>query len=252
MKRKITLIAGCSHSSGAEIDGSMDSMYNRSNSFGSILSTMLDREAINIAINGSTNQTIARSVLNWFSTQYDEASMDVVVLISWTEPARLEIPWHTIYHYENDNTCSSWFDMSSNLYNRVLFGWEGSTMEEKDVMSYFHKFMAEQSVIIETWSANLILQLQYFFKLKNINYLMCNTLHMFTPGDKQIEPLLKHIDTTCYYNLRCTQDEAFYWKYRHMGYINEKAKYWHHGLEPHKLFAEELYNFAKENKCLGL
>lgn len=250
MKRKITLIAGCSHSAGSEIDGTEDSKFNRDNAFGSLLSKKLDREPINIAINGGTNATIARSILNWFGTQYDENTMDVVVVVGWTEPSRLEIPWYHDSCYETGNTASSWFDETSNRYNRVLFGWKGGTPEEKEVFEYFYRFMAEQSTILEIWSANLILQMQYFFKSMGVKYIMCNTLHMFTPDIRSLEPLLNLIDNTCYYDLYSTQDEAFYWKYRHMGYINEKAKYWHHSIEPHQLFAEELYKFSRENKCL--
>lgn len=250
MKRKITLIAGCSHSAGSEIDGTEDSEFNRNNSFGSLLSNMFERDPINISLNGSTNSAIARSVLNWFNTQYDENTMDVIVVIGWTEPSRLEIPWHHKKWYEGSNPNADWFDDTANLYNRVMFGWDGGTSEEKEVFNYFYRFISDYPSIIETWSANLVLQLQYFFKSKKIPYLMCNTLHMFTPNDESLEPVLTLIDTNHYYGFNFTQDDAFYWKYRHMGYINEKAKYWHHGVDPHRLFAEELYKFAKENKCL--
>ena len=85
MKRKITLIAGCSHSAGSEIDGTEDSKFNRDNAFGSLLSKKLDREPINIAINGGTNATIARSILNWFGTQYDENTF-WTSLATWLSP----------------------------------------------------------------------------------------------------------------------------------------------------------------------
>lgn len=246
MKRKITLIAGCSHSAGSEIDGTEDSQFNRDNAFGSQLSKKLDREPINIAVNGGTNATIARSVLNWFDTQYEPETMDVFVVVGWTEPSRLEIPWRYDKFYDCSNSHSGWFDNTANMFNRVLFGWDGNMPDEKEAFAYFHRFMADYPSMVETLSANLILQLQYFFKSKNVKYIMCNTLHMFTPEDRVLEPLIKLIDTDYYFNPRCNLDESFYWKYRHMGYINEKAKYWHHGIEPHKLFAEELYNFIKE------
>ena len=38
-------------------------------------------------------------------------------------------------------------------------------------------------------------------------------------------------------------DAAFFWHYRNAGYENPKAKYWHHNEEPHRLFAEKLFNF---------
>jgi hypothetical protein len=32
-----------------------------------------------------------------------------------------------------------------------------------------------------------------------------------------------------------------------LGYVNPKAKYGHHSEAPHKLYADELYNFIKAN-----
>ena len=64
-----------------------------------------------------------------------------------------------------------------------------------------------------------------------------------------IKNLLPLVDDNKYYQLN-NKDEAFYQKYQRLGYVNEKAKYWHHGEEPHELFADELINFNEEYKCL--
>jgi len=63
MKKKIMLIAGCSHTAGSEIDGTEDSKYNRLHSYGGILAEKMGYIPVNIAEPGSTNSTIARSVL---------------------------------------------------------------------------------------------------------------------------------------------------------------------------------------------
>lgn len=232
------------------MDGTEDSVFNREHAFGSVLARMLGREPINIALNGATNTTIARSVLNWFDTQYDSETMDVFPIIGWTESCRMEIPCEEGKYYNDSNKDASWFDTEANLFNRVIFGWGGGNAYEKEMFPIYQRFMSENSSIVETWSANAALQLQYYFYGNHIQYLMCNTLYMFTEGDRFVNSAVKFIDPRCYYNMRCTQDEAFYWKYRHLGYINENAQYWHHGIEPHRLFAEELYDFIKENKCL--
>ena len=91
-KTKILLVAGCSHTSGSEIDGTQDSAYNRENSFGGVLANKMDREQINIAMVAMSNRAIARSVLNWFDTEYNEETMDVMVLIGWSENIRLDFP----------------------------------------------------------------------------------------------------------------------------------------------------------------
>jgi hypothetical protein len=71
---------------------------------------------------------------------------------------------------------------------------------------------------------------------------------MFNPDETFTRYLVDLVDDSRYFNIKTTQDEAFFWKYRNLGYINEKAKYWHHGEEPHRLFSEELYKFVKENQ----
>ena len=68
---------------------------------------------------------------------------------------------------------------------------------------------------------------------------------MFTPGG-HIDFYLDKIDTTRYINYN-NNDECFYWKYRNAGHTNPKAKYWHHGEEPHRLYADLLHKFIEEN-----
>lgn len=70
-------------------------------------------------------------------------------------------------------------------------------------------------------------------------------MHMFTPNE-QLDFYLSLVDQTKYYNM-LDNDNAFFWKYRNAGYENPKAKYWHHNEVPHKMYAEELFNFIKAN-----
>lgn len=239
--KKIGLVVGCSHSAGSEIDGTSDSEYNRDNAFGSRLSKMLGYEPINISLNGSANSGIARSVLQWMTEFYDPNEMELFVCIGWSESSRLEIP--LMCDYTQGNLAVPWFDDSANSFWRINFGWEGTTDEEKEIVPRYKKFMAENPIILENMSATNVLMLQYMFKSLNIPYVMCNTMHMFTKYDHFTSFLVDQIDQTSYYDLRSEQDNAFYWKYKHLGYDNPKAKYWHHSEEPHRLYAEELYKF---------
>lgn len=240
MNNKKMLIVGCSHAAGSEIDGTSDSKYNRNHSFGNQLSKKLGRAPINICVNGSNNSTIARSVLDWFKNNYNESD-DIFVLISWTECARLEIPLlDRETNFEIANLSADWFPPSSKQYFHVNIGWEGSE-EEKKVVPFYHKFIAENIPYLEILSANLVLQIQYFLKMKGIEYLMCNSMTMFSDNN----PLRFYIDLMDkdrYYMLD-NNNESFYWKYRNLGYTNTKAKYWHHDELPHSLYAEELYQF---------
>ena len=247
--RKIGLVAGCSHIAGSEIDGAQDSDYNRRNSFGSLLVEKLGYEPINIAVSGSSNSGISRSILHWFNEQYDPATMEVFVCVGWTESSRLEVPAHDRpgdFHSGNPNI--NWYDSSANSYYRINFGWKGNSPYEKQMIPKYHEFMAENLLILENWSAKEVLLSQYFLKSLNVPYVMCSTMHMFQPKEHFNSYLVNLIDESKYYNLKTDQDESFYWKYRNLGHENPKAKYWHHSEEPHKLYAEELYKFIGEHQ----
>lgn len=247
--KRIGLVAGCSHSAGSEIDGDQDSDYNRTNSFGSLLCSKLDYEPLNIAINGATNSGISRSILNWFRENYDKNTMEVFVCVGWTESSRLEAPAldrHHYYHTGNPNI--PWYDKDADMFYRVNFGWFGTSEYEKEMIAQYHKFMADNLLLLETYAAKEVLMIEYFLKSMGIPYVMCSTMHMFQPNELYTRNMVSHIDSSRYYNLNTNQDQSFYWKYRNMGYHNEKAKYWHHNEEPHRLYAEELYNFVKENE----
>lgn len=249
MKEKIALIAGCSHSAGAEIDGKLDSYYNRNNSFGALLAEKLGYSPRNIAVSGSANSGIARSILRWFDENYDPDSMEVFVCVGWTESSRLEVPAQDRPgDYHSGNPCINWYDSSANSFYRLNFGWKGNSAYEKTMIPKYHEFMSDNQLILENWSATYVLQIQYFLKSLNIPYVMCSTMHMFQPKEHFTSYLVDLIDSTTYYNLNTDQDSSFYWKYRNLGYENTKAKYWHHDEEPHKLYAEELYKFIGEQQ----
>lgn len=235
------LIAGCSHAAGAEIDGSQDSFYNREHSFGNQLAGLLGRQPVNISSSGSTNATIARDVLEWCNKNLND---DLFVLVSWTESSRLEVPVDRIQWYELENASADWFSEHSRPFLRINQGWTGADSWEKDLLPRYQEFIAENLTFMEIYSANLVLQLQYYFKSNNIKYLMTNSMHMFG-NSKQLASYIDKIDKSSYYN--CLDNEqSFYWKYKNLGYTNPKAKYWHHGETPHSLYAKELFDFLNE------
>ena len=249
MKERLLLIAGCSHAAGSEIDGTEDSVYNRQHSFGNLLAVNLNRKAINIASNAANNQCIARSIIEWFNDHYHSESMDLVVLVAWTESSRIDVPMERTTWHEKWNPASDYVSKTSRDYIRVNLGYKGSGKEEMDVIAGCHQFIANNLTYIEIISANLILQIQYFLKLKQVESIMCNTMHMFTSA-RQLDFYIDQIDQSCYLDLK-DNEQSFYWKYKSAGYVNNKAKYWHHGEEPHSLYAEELYKLYINKYNIG-
>lgn len=238
------LVAGCSHTSGSEIDGNEDSVYNRNHSYGNQLAVRVGYKPLNIAEPGSTNSTIARSILQWFNEQYDKDTMDVFVLVGWTEVTRMECPWNRPSHYESAAPHNNYFANFGKNFLRINMGWEGSYPEEKQVIKEYHQFMVKNEKYLEIASLNTILQMQYFFNSMDINYLMCNTMHLLDNVDKFNSFYIDLIDQRKYY---CMIDnkQSFYPKYKDLGYVNMNAKYWHHGIEPHTLYAHDLYYFME-------
>ena len=249
MKEQILLIAGCSHAAGSEIDGTEDSIYNRQHSFGNLLAEKLGRRPINIASSAANNQCIARTIIEWFDECYNSENMDIVVLIGWTESSRLDVPMNRVTWHEKWNTASDYVSKASRDYIRVNLGYKGNGKEEMEVIAGCHQFITNNLTYIEIISANLILQMQYFLKLKQVKSIMCNTMHMFTPAP-QINFYIDQIDQSYYLDL-LDNEQSFYWKYKSAGYVNHKAKYWHHGEEPHKLYSEELFKLYVNKYNIG-
>lgn len=244
MKEKILLISGCSHTGGSEIDGSQDSVYNRENSFGGLLAKKLNRRPINCALVAMSNRAIARSVLDWFNKFYDSTTMDVMVLFGWTEAIRIDFPdtYTPGIDYLSANTAADYYSKINERFLQINAGWAGGADWEKEVIPYWHDYQAKHESMCELDCINIVLQMQYFCKMNDVDYLMCNTMKMFSPENSHLQFYIDLIDQSKYMNM-LDNDKSFYWYYRNAGYSNPKAKYWHHDETPHRLYADELFNF---------
>jgi len=241
---KTCLIAGCSHTAGSEIDGDTDSPFNRQHSYGNLLAQKLGYTPVNIAVSGYTNSAIARSVLEYCS---EHDTSDLFVVIGWSESSRIEAPFaYPTWHQEKNGKYCDWFSNSSTDFLQINVNYTGYSDRERDIQEDYRRFVVNRTEYMEITSANLILQLQYFFKSKNIDYVMCNTAHMFSPENhKHLKFYFDSFDKTNYYNFDDNK-QSFYPKYIDLGYTNLKAQYGHHSALPHELYADELYNFIKE------
>ena len=252
-RTRILLVAGCSHTSGSEIDGSQDSAYNREHSFGGVLADKMDRKQINIAMVAMSNRAIARSVLNWFDTQYDEETMDVMVLIGWSENIRLDFPNDKqigTIDYKQANPAAHYYTKINEYFLQINAGWAGGNAWEKQTIPYWHEYQALHEPMCELECINIVLQMQYFFNSKNIDYLMCNTMKMFSPENSHLNFYIGLVDQSKYMHM-LDNDESFFWKYRNAGFENPKAQYWHHNEIPHEMYAEKLFAFWNKSSKHG-
>lgn len=247
MTRKL-LITGCSHAGGFEIDGGFDTASNREKSFGNVLAKKLDRVPFNLGIGGAANGTIARNTLEYLTNSYDRSKDDIFVLVCWSESIRMEVPIADKNHYQlydDGNLGSAKFYKDNNKFMMINPGMESTDPYVRFRLPMYKNFIARNTSYLEIYSANLVLMLQNYLKGNNIQYMMCNTMSMFTDTE-HYKLLVDLIDTKCYYNC-FNNDASFFSKYRDLGYVNEKAVYWHHGEEPHRLYADELFKFYSDN-----
>lgn len=245
------LIAGCSHAAGAEIDGSIDSKYNREKSFGNLLARKFGYTPVNIAINGATNSGISRSVIEWYNENY-EPDLELFVLVCWTDSARLEAPFYRNVDIQNSNQSADWFSKSCEDYLRINMFANGVANEDERALSLdVQNFIIRNEEMVEIMNFQYILSLQYYLCLHNITYLMLNTNYTFQKRHRALEFYLSEIDRLHYLNYDY-MDEVFYHKYKNAGYTNPKAKYYHLGEDAHSNFAEYIEKYALMNDILKL
>lgn len=243
------LIAGGSDPAGSEIDGSCDSTYNRQNSFGNLLANKLGYTPVNIAIAGSANSGITRSVLDWFNHNFN-INDELFVLVGWADGIRMEVPFYqkTWYHQEWDKHVD-WYSSTHDDYIRINLGYKGNGSKEQEFIEMYHRFMVHNELFLEILSATYVTQLQYFLKMKQVKYLFVNTLNMFTQNHDTLEWYKDQIDRKRFLDFD-KNDESFYYKYAKLGYKNLKAKYYHHDEIPHKLYANHLYDYITINNLI--
>jgi len=231
------LIAGCSHSAGFEIDGTEDSVYNRSKCFGAILSGMLQLTPHNISLGAQSNSAIARSVID-----YCESDPDVeFVVIGWTEMTRIDLPSGHDVDHDGSNPAVDTFTKINKRWLQINSGWEGFTPYEKSIMPYWHEFMYNKTDILDLITVKEMLLTQQYLQSRGIDYVFANTMLPYNPT-RYTDWYWKLIDES-----KCMWDaEGFFFKYKELGYENPKAQYWHHDELPHRLYAEELYNHIAE------
>ena len=246
---KIMLITGCSHAAGHEIDGNEDSKYNRQNSFPNLLAEKLGYRPINTATGGNTNPGIARTVIEWCSKHYNPDTMKLLVLAAWTEPTRMEIPWHRPSWYVTNNKFINWLSSEDTTYIRVNAGHTPTDPEEKYTTQFHQEFIATNDLYLQILSANLVMQTQYYLKMQNIDYVMCNSSFMFS-NDYHLDFYKKQIDQTRYLDMS-VNDNSFFLYYANQGYKNLKAKYFHHDEIPHNLYSEKLLEFIQNGNLIS-
>lgn len=243
------LIAGCSHAAGAEIDGTIDSAFNRQRSFGNQLAVKFGYKPVNIAINGACNSGIQRSVIEWYNENYSP-DLNLFVLVCWTDSTRLETPFYRNVDIKQSNQSADWFSKSCEDYLRVNMFANGVVNEdERSVSLDVQNFIIRNEEMVEILNFQNVLSLQYYLQAYNIEYLMLNTNYVFAKRHRALNWYLEQVDRLryVYYD---DPGEVFYHRYREAGYTNPKATYYHLGEDAHTHYANFLEKYILLNDLL--
>lgn len=245
---KQLLILGCSHAAGYEITGVEDSAENRELSFGNQLARMLNRKPYNVAMGGFSNGAILRTLLEWVNHHHDPEHNDLVVLLAWTEPFRIDIPVQ-----ETNNTYGSHHFPDKRFMANTLFtqmvGLHGAGLDDNIYSPYQPLLLHDRcEPYLDIMSITQMLTAQEFLNNRGIKYIMCNTMNHPTPSPHTAS-YLAALDKERYIDL-LHPEKCFYFYYRSLGYENVKAQWWHHDERPHRLYAEYLYNWIQEKSLL--
>lgn len=247
-KKRILLISGCSHAAGFEIFGDSDTYENRQASFGNVLAReYLDRVPVNMSLGGATNPYVSRSIMTWINTHYDPATMDLMVLAAWTDTDRMDSPFPVYVDHYSVNPYAEGYIPEFGSYNHINVGWKGNEENgEAALLPLYHDFILKNRDYMRAQSCQQIIMLQNYLDARSIEYVMCNTMHIFDyPNDVIPDHITMYTDLidNSRYLEPYDNNKSFYWFYKNAGYENPLAKWWHHGEEPHRLYAEKLYRF---------
>lgn len=232
---------GCSLTEGHELGGvtpnsngvliSVDPVYKENNAWPKLLANKLNMDCVNHAQAGGSNDRIIRTTLDWTATYLqDNKAEDLFVVIGWTSSNRTEF-----------NINGQWC--------HILPQWE--TAYEDRIVRKVHKFyktyIYDEDVDAERKIRNVLL-LQSWLKVNKISYIFCNCLI----GDSS--PLKYETRTGKELNISNNIDSKLYYGYNNpVMYMNNVCKGLPHGQrghplgEGHKLWADTLYKYIKEN-----
>lgn len=238
------LISGCSNAAGFDITDKNDSQLNRSKSFGNLLAHKFHLDPINAALGGATNNSITRIVIDYCE---NNDVKDLCVLIAYTDIDRLDVPWTTEIDHTYGNVATDYYKNTYSAFNHINVNWPGLG-EEQQLLPPYHDFILNNPSYMEINGAIQTLLLQNYLENRSIPYVMCNTMHMYDKHGLDIPPAvalyMDWIDTRYYLN-PFDNSQCFFWYYKDLGY-DSRGEFWHHGEEPHALYADQLENFIIE------
>ena len=220
-----------------------------------VLGERLNLEVINIAENGSSNERICRSTVEWVVDNKDKLE-DTLFMIGWTVSDRWE-----------------WWDNFEQEWTKCYAHHGGDTltykMPKKWWTQFYTRFFDINNMLYNS-TLNMVL-LQSFLKLKRCNYVFFQGFgtHHFSKyssssrynecnvGVDMITPSIDHsnlFNQLDYDNIVVTgdyqsMDQFMRCKFGHENYPIEPV-HGHPNREAHKLWAEELYKFIKENNLI--
>lgn len=246
--------------------------YRLSKIFPTILATKLNANLINLAWPADDNNTILNRIISYVTNNYISKGVstdDLFLLVGWSSPER-NCFWYK--DEENSEPLRIWPSIPNlRIENQQKF-WD-----------YYVEYLWNKEEYLPRHIMN-ILQFQNFCKVNNINWICFNSFYQNvgkSPNDwhdiditDEIAQLKLHthplqsskINERQYYNQEylsiwnMIDDIKFYKKnkknntfksFMELNGTGEIYSGWHPSEQSHKIWAEELYSYIKQNKLIN-
>lgn len=244
-KKKVLLVAGCSHSCGHELEGPgiYGSQYNIDNCFGSVLSKIFDLKHVNIALAGCSNKVIISNVVhhtNLLLTEYDPK--EIIVLVGWTAFARSEVVVNNrLYNFSiNSDQHPEWI-----LQPAALKKYHKTWQKLLDNQLFNNDHIVNYEL------------LKSFLGIRQVSYFFFNAVNCLEQSDRNLFHV--HDDfRTDFIGYQAARNDPNYFhacSFEHIFYKYLKKRYdpcqdgrWHHfGKEAHAEWAEVLKPWIQQH-----
>ena len=238
--KKYVITLGCSFSTSND-----ENLVEKGHTFGDIIAKHYDMELIELGVPAGSNQYVRRRFFEWFTLNQEKWS-DTFVVVAWTDPGR---------HMWWNNKKLEWFNDTNQVYikDTVRFN-EDNLIHEwtyKERTKYAQNFMQNGYDEMRDYLEQII-ALQTFMKLRDIPYIMFNSLYDVIKQDSFSKDNRYYPDGTNQIMWDDLVDKTFFYKPVFVDLTEPNKELWiryndtHPNKKAHKIWGNYLIEFIEE------
>jgi hypothetical protein len=237
--KKYIITLGCSFSTSND-----ENLVEKGHTFGDVIAKHYDMELIELGVPAGSNQYIKNRFFEWFGKNPNKWN-DTFVVVAWTEPGR---------HMWWNNKTNEWFNDTNQIYikDTVRFNKDNLIHEwtYKERRKYAQNFMQNTYDEMRDYLEQII-TLQTFMKLRNIPYIMFNSLFDVFEGNHLSPEVKDSPDGTNQIMCDNLVDETFFYKEVFANMVQPNQELWiryndtHPGKKAHEIWGNYLIEFIE-------